>query len=258
MNDLQLALRQVAYENRTFWRNPPAVFFTVALPLTFLVIFNLLFGDNQIDRGFAEEVSGATFYVPGIAALAVISAAYTNIAMMVSIARDNGLLKRTRGTPLPPWAFLFGKIVHATLVAVLLVVIVVAAGAIFYDVDIPTNTMPAFILTLVIGAASFCALGLAMTGLISNADAAPAVVNGSILPLLFISDIFIPLQDAPDWLKTFGAIFPVKHFSEALGTAFNPFETGAGFEWGALAVIAAWGVGGVLVAMRFFSWEPRK
>ena len=258
MNDLQLALRQVAYENRTFWRNPAAVFFTVAMPLMFLVIFNLLFGDDQIDRGFVEEVSGATFYVPGIVALVVISAAYTNIAMMVSIARDNGVLKRTRGTPLPPWAFLFGKIVHATLVALFLVAVVVAAGAIFYDVDVPTNTMPAFIVTLVIGSASFCALGLAMTGLISNAEAAPAIVNGSILPLLFISDIFIPLQDAPDWLKTVGAIFPVKHFSEALGTAFNPFETGAGFEWGALAVIAAWGIGGVLFAMRFFSWEPRR
>ena len=257
MNDLQLALRQVAYENRTFWRNPPAVFFTVALPLTFLVILNLLFGDDEIDR-FGTQVSGSTFYVPGIAALAVISAAYTNIAMMVSIARDRGLLKRTRGTPLPPWAFLFGKIAHATLVAVLLVVIVVAVGAIFYDVDVPTNTMPAFIVTLVVGAASFCALGLAMTGLIRNADAAPAVVNGSILPLLFISDVFLPVQDAPDWLETLGSIFPVKHFSEALGAAFNPLETGAGFEWTALAVIAAWGVGGVLVAMRFFSWGPRR
>ena len=257
MNDLQLALRQVVYENRSFWRNPPAVFFTIMLPLMFLVIFNVLFGDDEIDR-FGTQVSGSTFYVPGIAALAVISAAYTNIAMMVSIARDNGLLKRTRGTPLPPWAFLFGKIVYATLVAVLLVVVVVGAGAIFYDVDIPTNTMPAFIVTLLIGAASFCALGLAMTGLISNADAAPAVVNGSILPLLFISDIFIPVQDAPGWLGTLGAVFPVKHFSEAMGSAFNPLETGAGFEWGALAVIAAWGAGGVLVAMRFFSWEPRR
>ena len=257
MNDVQLALRQVVYENRTFWRNPPAVFFTVALPLMFLVIFNLLFGDDEIDR-FGTQVSGSTFYVPGIAALSVISAAYTNIAMMVSIARDNGLLKRTRGTPLPPWAFLFGKIVHATLVAVLLVAIVVAAGALFYDVDVPARTMPAFIVTLVVGAAAFCALGLAMTGLISNADAAPAVVNGSVLPLLFISDIFIPLQDAPGWLKALGGVFPVKHFSEALGTAFNPAETGAGFDFVALGVIAAWGVLGVLVAMRFFSWEPRK
>ena len=257
MNDFRLALRQVAYENRTFWRNPPAVFFTIALPLMFLVILNLLFGDDQIDR-FGTQVSGSVFYVPGIAALAVISASYTNIAMMVSIARDRGLLKRTRGTPLPPWAFLFGKIVHATLVAVVLVVIVVAAGAIFYDVDVPTNTMPAFIVTLLVGAASFCALGLAMTGLIRNADAAPAVVNGSILPLLFISDVFLPVQDAPDWLETLGSIFPVKHFSEALGAAFNPLETGAGFEWGALGMIALWGGLGVLVSLRYFSWEPRK
>lgn len=257
MNDIGLALRQVVYENRTFWRNPPAAFFTFVLPLMFLVIFNLLFGDEEIDR-FGVVVSGSTFYVPGIAALSVISAAYTNIAMMVSIARDNGLLKRVRGTPLPPWAFLFGKIAHATLVALLLVAIVVAFGAVFYDVEVPTKTMPAFIVTLAVGAASFCALGVAMTGFIRNADAAPAVVNGSILPLFFISDIFIPLQDAPRWLETLGAVFPVKHFSEAMGTAFNPYETGAGFDWLALGNVALWGLIGVAVAMRYFSWEPRR
>ena len=257
MNDLLLALRQVRFENRSFWRNPAAAFFTFALPLMFLVIFNVLFGDSEIQR-FGGTVSGSTFYVPGIAALAVISAAYTNIAMMVSISRDRGLLKRTRGTPLPAWSFLFGKIVHATLVAVLLVVIITAAGALFYDVDVPTNTMPAFIVTLVLGAAAFCSLGLAMTALIRNADAAPAVVNGSILPLLFISDIFIPLEDAPNWLHNIGNFFPVKHFSEALGAAFNPLETGSGFEPTALIVMAAWGIGGALVAVRFFSWEPRQ
>ena len=257
MNDALLALRQVKYENRSFWRNPAAAFFTFALPLMFLVIFNVLFGDAEIDR-FGETVSGSTFYVPGIAGLSVIGAAYTNIAMMVSIARDQGLLKRTRGTPLPAWAFLFGKIVHATLVAVLLVVIVIAAGAIFYDVDVPGTTMPAFIVTLVVGAATFSSLGLAMTALVRNADAAPAVVNGSILPLLFVSDIFIPLEDAPGWLHNIGNFFPVKHFSEALGAAFNPLETGAGFDLTALIVMAAWGVAGALVAVRFFSWEPRQ
>lgn len=257
LNDVSLALRQVVYENKSFWRNPAAAFFTFALPLMFLVIFNLLFGDEEIAR-FGVKVSGSTFYVPGIAALSVISAAYTNVAMMVTIARDDGLLKRTRGTPLPPWAFLFGRIVHATFVALLLVVIVTAAGAIFYNVDVPTNTMPAFILSLAVGAATFCALGLALTAFISNADAAPAVVNGSILPLFFISDIFIPLSDAPHWLQIVGGIFPVKAFSEALGTAFNPFETGAGFEWDALAIMAAWGIAGIIVAVRYFSWEPRR
>jgi ABC-2 type transport system permease protein len=257
VSDLVLALRQVRYENLAFWRNPPAAFFTFVFPLMFLVIFNLIFGDEDMDiPGGTASVS--TFYVPAIAGLSVVSACYTNIAMGVCIARDQGLLKRKRGTPLPAWAFLFGRIVHATLVALLLVAIVTAAGAIFYDVDVPTNTMPAFIVTLAIGAAAFCSLGLAITPAISNADAAPAIVNATVLPLLFISDVFIPLDDAPGWLLFIGDLFPIKHFSEALQTAFNPYETGSGFEPWHLAIVAAWGVAGLLVSVRWFSWEPRR
>ncbi len=132
-----------------------------------------------------------------------------------------------------------------------------AAGALFYDVDVPTSTMPAALITLAVGAAAFCALGLALTSLIPNADAAPAVVNATIFPLLFISDVFVRLEDPPAWLDLAGNLFPVKHLSIALQTAFNPFETGAGFEFAHLAVIAAWGVGALLVSMRYFSWEPR-
>lgn len=257
MSSLALLLRQVKYENRAFWRNPAAAFFTVFFPLMFLVIFNLLFGDNQIDvhGGTTEE---SNFYVPAITAFAVISACYTNIAMMVCGARDRGLLKRLRGTPLPPWVFLGGRIIHATLIALLLTAVITVAGALFYNVDIPTNTMPAFFLTLAIGAASFCALGLAVTALIPNADAAPAVVNASILPLFFISNVFIRLSDAPGWLLAIGEFFPVRHFSEALQSIFNPYETGAGLEVWNLVVIAIWGLVGLAVAARYFSWEPRR
>ena len=257
MNGLALALRQVRYENKAFWRNPPAAFFTFVFPLMFLVIFNLLFGNDELDVE-GGTVNTSTFYVPAIAALSVMSACYSNIAIGVSFSRDQGLLKRTRGTPLPTWAFLAGRIVQATLIAILLVVIVTAAGVLFYDVDAPTNTMPAFLVTLALGAATFCALGLAITSVIPNADASPAVVNASILPLLFISDVFIPMRDAPGWLTDFAAVFPIQHFSEALQTAFNPFETGSGFEITRLAVMAGWAVAGILVAMRYFSWEPRR
>ena len=257
MTSLALLARQVRYENRTFWRNPAAAFFTVVFPLMFLVIFNLLFGKDQIDiHGGATDES--RFYVPAIGAFAVISACYTNIAMMVTGARDRGLLKRTRGTPLPPWVFLAGRIIHATLIAVLLMAVITVAGALFYNVDIPTNTMRALIVTLAIGAASFCALGLAMTAIIPNADAAPAVVNASVLPLFFISNVFIRLSDAPGWLLAIGDVFPVRHFSEALQAVFNPYQSGMGFaEPWRLAIIAAWGVFGLVVAVRFFSWEPR-
>ena len=252
-----MALQQVQWENRSFWRNPAAAFFTFLLPLLFLVLFNALFGDSELEID-GRQLDGSTFYVPGIAALSVVSACYTNVGMMVTIARDLGVLKRMRGTPLPPWAYIFGRLGQALLVSVLMVVIVTVVGAVAYGTQVPESTLPGFLVTLLVGSLSFCALGLALTAVIPNADAAPAVTNATILPLLFVSNVFVPLQDPPEWLAIVGDVFPVKHFAAALQTAFHPDTTGAGFEWGHLAVIAAWGVAGTLLAVRFFSWEPRR
>ncbi len=253
----RMALRQVGYENRSFWRNPAAAFFTFLLPLIFLVLFNSIFGDSELMID-GRTLDGSTFYVPGIVALAVVSACYTNIGMMVTIARDEGILKRVRGTPLPPWAYIFGRLGQALMVSLLLVVIIVVVGAAAYGTAIPSNTLPALFVTLILGALTFCALGLALTAVIPNADAAPAITNATVLPLLFISNVFIPLQDPPAWLAFIGDIFPLKHFAAALQTAFYPGTTGAGFEWGDLAVIAVWGIVGTAFAIRFFSWEPRR
>ncbi|MEO8456730.1 MAG: ABC transporter permease [Chloroflexota bacterium] len=257
MSGVLLALRQVRFESRAFWRNPAAAFFTFVLPLFFLVLFNSIFANDTIATE-GGRVDIKVFFVPAIIGLGVISACYTNLGMTVTIARDLGVLKRIRGTPLPPWAYMTGRILQAMTVAALLVVVIAAAGDVAYGVDIPTNTMPAFIVTVMIGAAAFCALGLAITSFIPNADAAPAVVQASILPLLFVSDVFIHLDDPPTWLNIVGNVFPVKPFALALEHAYNPHIQGAGFEWGHLAVVAAWGVVGALVALRYFSWEPRR
>lgn len=256
MRDAILILRQVRFENRWFWRNPPAAFFTFVFPLVFLVLFNVIFGNNTIiiPGGVTNE---ATFYVPAIAALSVITACYTNIAMTISYTRDDGVLKRIKGTPLPVPAYVAARVLHAVLVGLLLVVIVVVFGYVFYEVTIPSNTMPAFIITVMVGSAAFAMLGVAITTFIPNAEAAPAIVNFTVLPLFFISDVFINLEDPPRWLDIVSNIFPVIHFSKAMQTAFNPFETGSGFEPLHLAVIAAWGVGGFIVAITRFSWEPR-
>ena len=257
MRALRLALRQVGYEHRSFRRNPPAAFFTVVFPLMFLVIFNLLFGDDEIEVG-GGTTSASTFYVPAIAALAIISSCYTNIAISVSLTRDLGVLKRLRGTPMPPWAYFAGVIGHVTLLSVVLVVVIVVAGAVFYGVDVPGRTLPALAVSVVVGAAAFSALGLALSGLIRNADASPAIVNATVLPLLFISDVFITPGTAPDWLGAIAEVFPVKHLSAALFAAFHPFEDGSGFRLGDLAVLAAWGVAGVALALRWFRWEPAR
>ena len=246
MSDLALALRQVRYENRAFWRNPAAAFFTFVFPLLFMVIFNVLFGADA-----------ARFFTPAIITFGVVTATYTNLAMTVTIARDDGILKRIRGTPLPPWAYLAGRIGHAIAVALLLVVIVAAFGALVYDVPVPWDALPAIVVVLVVAAASFSALGLAVSGLIPSADAAPAVVNATILPVLFISNVFIQMDGAPDWLDTVSQLLPVRHVADAM---LDLYARGAdaGFPWGDIVVVAAWGLVGLVVALRFFRWEPRR
>ena len=254
MNIIAQSLRQARYQNRAFWRNPPAAFFTFVFPLMFLVIFNLVFGGGEIQYE-GGTATMATFYVPGIVVMALAGTCYSNIAMYIAYNRDGGLLKRIRGTPLPPTALIAGLVIHSVVLAVLLVIIVLAAGVLLYDVDIPTTRMPAFLVTLIIGSAALCALGVAVAGFIPNADAAPAIVNASILPLLFISDVFIPMENAPVWLRTFADMFPVRHIATAIHESFNPFAAGLGFKPIDLAIIAAWMVAGVAIAARFFRWE---
>ncbi len=257
MSDLALAIRQVKYENLAFWRNPAAAFFTVVFPLMFLVIFSFAFGDEPV-RVPGGETTQTTFIIPAIVTFSIINSQYTAVASVIVFARDQGLLKRFRGTPLTAWAYMFGRIAHSTLIGLLLVAITVAAGALFYGVEVPTTTMPAFIATLLIAIATFSALGTAITTVIPNAEAGTAIINFSILPLLFLSDVFIVFQDPPAWLEVVRNLFPVIHVVKALFTAFNPFTIGAGFEPGHLAVIAAWGIVGSAVSIRFFSWEPSR
>jgi ABC-2 type transport system permease protein len=258
MSDLTLLGRQVRYENRSFWRNPPAAFFTIIFPLFFLFLINSIFGNEKIPGPSGEEIDGSTLYIPMIATFSLVTACFTNLATALPFARDYGTLKRIRGTPLPPRVFMLGRVVHVTLLALGLVTITVAVGAIVYGVDVPTARLPAFGVSVLIGAAAFSSMGLAMAAAVPNADAAPAVVNAVALPLFFISGIFIPAEQLPDWLITVADVFPVKNLADALVAAFDPFATGSGFEPQELAIVAAWGVAGLLIAVRYFSWEPRR
>ncbi|MFN2593494.1 MAG: ABC transporter permease [Actinomycetota bacterium] len=255
--NITLALRQIRFENKSFWRNPAAAFFTFAFPLIFLVLFNLLFGDTKYHLG-GEVVTLRTFYVPAIAAFSVITACYTNVAMSLTFSREQGVLKRKRGTPLPAWGYLAGKIAHSVLIAFLLVAIVTAAGYLFYDVHLSTSTLPAFIVTVFVGSLTFPALGVAMTSFVPNADAAPAVINATILPLLFISGIFIPLNNIPTWLLHVSNFFPIHHFAEAMSSSFTGLGSGNGFRWGDLGIMGVWAIVGAILALRFFKWEKNR
>ncbi len=254
MSTVALTALQVKYVNKAFWRNPAAAFFTFAFPLMFLVIFTALLGSGHVRIG-GRVVHQSTYYVAAMASFAVITACYNNIAVSLSFQRDAGILKRTNGTPLPAVAYLSARILHALLVAVLLVAITVAFGKAFYDAEIPSGaTLVRFLVMLVVGAACFCALGVAVTAVIPNEDAAVPIVNATILPLLFLSGIFIPLgDDAPEWIRWVARIFPVKHFADGMQAGF----LGTTFHWSDVLVVAAWGVAGLVLATRYFSWEPR-
>ncbi len=254
MNALRLTASQVRYVNKGFWRNPARAFFTFVFPLMFLVIFTALLGDNTVSIG-SLTIKSSTYYVAAMATFGVISACYTNIAMTTAFQRDNGMLKQVHGTPLPSSSFLSSRLVHAMGIGVLLVIITAAFGRIAYDADLPSGrTLLQVIVMLVVGGATFCALGLAVSATIPNADAAPAIVNATILPLLFLSGIFIPFgNDTPEWIKVVAKVFPVQHFAAGMQAGF----LGTPFHWSDVGVVAIWGVAGLVLGIRFFSWEPR-
>ena len=254
MTAMSMTATQVRYVNKAFWRNPARAFFTFAFPLMFLVIFTSLLGNGTVQIG-SLTVKQSTYYVAAMAAFGVITACFNNIALTVAFQRDAGILKRTNGTPLPGWAFLASRVVHATLVAVLLVLVTAAFGRLAYSAHLPTGTTLAeFAVMVLVGAASFCALGLAITAAMPNADAANAIVFATIMPLLFLSGIFIPFgNNAPEWILWIARIFPVRHFADGMQAGF----LGTPFHWSDVVMVAAWGLAGLLLAVRYFRWEPR-
>jgi ABC-2 type transport system permease protein len=253
---LTLLRRQVRATNRVFWRNPASAFFTFAFPLLFLVIFTTLLGGGQTVVG-GVRFDNATYFVVAMATFGVITACYTNLAMGVVIAREEGILKRVRGTPLPPWVYLTARVAHAMTIGFLLVAITAVFGVVAYGADLPAGAdLGRFVLSLLLGAGCFAAIALAVSGLIPNADAAPPIVNALILPLLFLSGVFIPIgDDAPTWVRTTGQVFPVRRFFDATRDSF--LGTGS-FAWGDVAVMAVWLIIAVLVAVRTFRWEPAR
>ena len=251
-----LALHQFRYDQKSFWRNPGAVFFTVALPLMFLFIFEEIFGNDVLED--LGNLRTATYYIPAILTLAVVSATLQSVAIRLTIDRENGILKRGRGTPMPSWVFFAGRIGNAIVISVLMLIVVPAIGRLLYDVEIPWERLPAVLVTLAIGAASFCCLGIALSAAIPSEDAAPAITNVAVLPLYFLSGVFIPETEIPDGVLHFANLCPIRHFFEAFFTAWSPATTGAGFEWGHLAVVAGWGAVGLVLAVRFFRWTPRR
>ncbi|CAN5447122.1 ABC transporter permease [soil metagenome] len=260
-SDRALIWDQIRYQNTIFWRTPVAAFFTLAFPLMFLIVFTLIFGNEEIPE---LGVTTAQFYAPALAVFGAVSATYTNLAIGTAISRDLGILKRVRGTPLPPWMYLAGRIGSAAYLAAISAAIMLGFGIAFFGVRIYPEAVPSLLITFAVGVACWSALGMLAAALSPSGESAPAVTNATLLPLAFISDIFIPPgSNTPGWVTTVGEIFPLKPFATAFQDAFNPQVIAATegwlghVHWPELGVMATWGIGAVLLAIRLFRWEPK-
>jgi ABC-2 type transport system permease protein len=244
--DFGLAVWQVRYEQRAFWRNRGRGLFTFVFPLMFLVIFASI--DKSAHISSRGGIPYDDFFVPGILAYGVIATTFVNLAFNTATLRDEGVLKRMQGTPMPRWAYTLGRIGSSALTVGAMTVLTLGAGVLLYGVHIHTSTLPAVILVLLLGTATFTMLGIGVVRFIRNAEAAPAIINLLVLPLTFISGIWFVTDSFPKVLTDIAKLFPVHALADALQYAFDPRTTGSGLHAADIRVLLIWlGIGAVMM-----------
>ncbi len=247
--DLGLAGRQVLYEQRAYWRNRGRGIFTFAFPIMFLVIFaSLDKGQHLSSRG---GIPYDDFFVPGILAYGVIAVTFVNMAISTAILRDEGVLKRMQGTPLPRWAYVAARIGSTSVIMLAMTFVVLALGIGVWGVHLRAGALPGLIITLLLGTAAFTSLGIGVTRFMPNAETGPVVVNLIVLPLTFISNIWFPTDSLPNALQKIADLFPIKALADGLQYVFDPRHHGAGLNAGDVRTLVVWCVIGVLLMLSF-------
>jgi ABC-2 type transport system permease protein len=254
---VRMSFHQFHFDMRAFMRNRQSQFFTLILPILFLVIFASVFsGSDHTVKVAGGRIKTSVSYVPGIITLGIISAAFANLVISVTAQRESGVLKRRRATPVPASAIIGGRALTAVITALVITAVLLVLGWAAFSAHIPARTAPALAVSVIVGALSFCCLGFAVASIIRDQDAAQPVTQALLLPLYFISGVFIAASQLPKWLVNVSGVFPVRHLAAALLKAYNPYTRGAGFAWEDLLIVAAWGVAGLVIALRRFSWLP--
>ncbi len=244
MKPLALAWEQYRLERKIFWRNPSAAFFSFVLPLSLLLL---------VASVFASEPKQLDVLIPGIAGMSVMATTFNALALNVTFRREQGILKRVRGTPMPAVSYFAGSLGNAVANALVQVALVVVIGHLLYDVSWPRDWF-ALIVFSVAGVVTFGALGIALSHAIPNYDSAAAYVNALFLPAIFISGVFYSTDSLPVVLDAVARALPLEHVIDGLSGAI---VTGAGIadNLDDLAVIALWGAVGLVLAIRGFRWE---
>jgi ABC-type multidrug transport system permease subunit len=238
--------RQTRHELVSLVRTPVTLILSIGLPLLFFVLLSALIGNEVLDP--VQGVRLVQFLAPGMASFGVVMATFSFLAVGLAEARATGVVKRQAGTPVPRWVLVGGRVCAALVLGLVATALVLVTGVLFYGLVLPGRSMVAVLVTLVLASASFSALGLALATALPTMQLTLAVSNGVVIPLAFVSDMFMVGATMPPALSTLGWIFPLKHLTAIFADALNPYLTGSGFQAGHLAVIALWGLLGAVVA----------
>ncbi|WP_214106515.1 ABC transporter permease [Acrocarpospora catenulata] len=259
---LALGLSRAAVETRMFFREKDAVIFTFSFPIILLVLFGSIFAGELEGTG----ITVSQLYTAGLIGAGVMGAAFQHLGIGISVDREDGTLKRLAGTPMPRSAYFIGKLLSSLVVAVLEVVVLLAIGVLLYDLDLPDQASSwltmAWVLTL--GLAGAALLGIAVSSVPRSAKSAPAVITMPFVVLQFISGVFIPFTELPDWLINISSFFPLKWMCQGLrsvflGDAGAALELTGSYELGKVAlVLTAWVVGGLVLCLTTFRWKGRR
>jgi ABC-2 type transport system permease protein len=241
-------LRELRNQQRLYWRSREAAFFTFVMPIIFLLLLGSVYGNDDIDG-----IKGSTYLLAGLIGYGVVATAFAGLAITIVIRRESGVLKRVRGTPLPTWIYLAAVIGSTLLVLALESVVLIAIGQAL-GAGRPASPF-GLALAILVGAVVFAALGLALTGAVRSDEGSSALVNAVYLPMVFISGVFFSVDSLPSFLQAIADVSPLTYLLDLVRDLYidggNPSPTD-------LAVLAAWGIAGLLIALRVFRWEPRE
>lgn len=246
--DLRLAAWQVRYTQRSFWRNRRAALMSMVFPLMFLAVFGALNSGQTIDT--RHGLAYIDFFVPGIIAYAVTLTTFNSTAMTFTALRERGVLTRLRTTPLPAWVFVAGVVGSTQLVMLASTAILLVVGTLVFGAHVPTHTMPAVLVSIALGSAAMTMLGIGASRLVPNAESGTGILTIFVLPVMFISNVFYPLDGAPAWLNDIAKAFPLRPLADGMQHAFDPTTTGLGFVGHDLVTLALWMVAGAVIMRR--------
>ncbi len=251
---MRMFAHQLRLEQRIFWRNRESAIFIFIFPIMLFLLLGSVYGD-KIKIGHTLYKS-ANVLLAGMIGYGVANTAFSGLAIALVIRREAGILKRLRATPLPPAKYLASVLASTLIVFLLQTIALFAIGRSLFGTPLPGH-IASLILALLLGAASFAGLGLAAASLIRSSEGASAVVTVIVLPMAFLSGSFGSTQRYPAFLRAIGDVLPLKHYLDIVQSIYlagNEIWT----EPRAIAVVAAWGIGGLVVAVRYFGWEPRE